>query len=168
MIDGSERDASIRPNQIFAVSLRHGMLSHERESAASSRSCNASCSPARPSHSLAGQPGLSSALRGRSCRARFGLPSGNRVALADGSLPQRIPQGSCGSEPAKAQAREWLQPFAAHLTSAGLGQISEIADGDPPHTPRGCIAQAWSVAEILRAALEAREFSQVCPRNADN
>ena len=72
------------------------------------------------------------------------------------------------SKPAKAQAREWLQPFAAHLTSAGLGQISEIADGDPPHTPRGCIAQAWSVAEILRAALETGEFSQVCPRKADN
>jgi glycogen debranching enzyme len=38
--------------------------------------------------------------------------------------------------------------------AAGLGQISEIADGDPPHTPRGCIAQAWSVAELLRAAVE--------------
>jgi predicted glycogen debranching enzyme len=47
-------------------------------------------------------------------------------------------------------ARGFLQPFAQHLGDHGLGSISEIFDGDPPHTPRGCIAQAWSVAEVLR------------------
>ena len=47
-----------------------------------------------------------------------------------------------------------LEPFVAHLSEAGMGQISEIFDGDPPHHPRGCIAQAWSVAEILRAIFE--------------
>jgi glycogen debranching enzyme len=41
-----------------------------------------------------------------------------------------------------------------HLAEAGLGQISEIFDGDAPHRPLGCIAQAWSVAEIFRAAVE--------------
>ena len=41
-----------------------------------------------------------------------------------------------------------------HITEAGLGQISEIFDGDAPHHPRGCFAQAWSVAEILRALCE--------------
>ncbi|HWD97520.1 MAG TPA: amylo-alpha-1,6-glucosidase [Bryobacteraceae bacterium] len=49
------------------------------------------------------------------------------------------------------RARAWLSAFEAHLSDAGLGFISEIFDGDPPHRPRGCIAQAWSVAEILRA-----------------
>jgi len=43
-----------------------------------------------------------------------------------------------------------LRPFEQHLGDAGLGTISEIFDGDPPHHPRGCIAQAWSVAEVLR------------------
>lgn len=43
-----------------------------------------------------------------------------------------------------------LAPFRAHLLAAGIGQISEIFDGDAPHAPRGCIAQAWSVGEILR------------------
>jgi glycogen debranching enzyme len=43
-----------------------------------------------------------------------------------------------------------LHPFADHLHDAGLGSISEILDGDPPHWPRGCIAQAWGVAEVLR------------------
>ncbi|MFW6065212.1 MAG: amylo-alpha-1,6-glucosidase, partial [Planctomycetota bacterium] len=55
------------------------------------------------------------------------------------------------NDEAVAQARRWLEPFDGHLSEAGLGFISEIFDGDPPHTPRGCIAQAWSVAEVLRA-----------------
>ncbi|MBN1202985.1 MAG: glycogen debranching enzyme family protein [Anaerolineae bacterium] len=48
-------------------------------------------------------------------------------------------------------ALSYLQPMADHLSDHGLGSISEIFDGDPPHTARGCIAQAWSVAEVLRA-----------------
>ncbi len=55
-----------------------------------------------------------------------------------------------------------IQPlFEKKITIAGLGQISEIFDGDPPHTPRGCIAQAWSVAEPLRVYVE--DIMQVKP-----
>ncbi len=53
----------------------------------------------------------------------------------------------------RAQARRILEPLATHLGTAGLGSISEIFDGDPPHTPGGCYAQAWSVAELLRSWL---------------
>ena len=49
-------------------------------------------------------------------------------------------------------ARQLLANMRAHLGEAGLGTISECFDGDSPHTPRGCIAQAWSVAEVLRAS----------------
>jgi glycogen debranching enzyme len=52
------------------------------------------------------------------------------------------------------KAAQWLEAFREHVGEAGLGQVSEIFDGDPPHRPRGCIAQAWSVAELLRAAVE--------------
>ena len=45
-------------------------------------------------------------------------------------------------------------PFLAHLDEACVGSISEVFDADPPFTPRGCIAQAWSVAEVLRAWLK--------------
>jgi glycogen debranching enzyme len=48
-------------------------------------------------------------------------------------------------------ARAFLEPLAHHLGDAGVGSISELFDGDPPFAPRGCIAQAWSVAETLRA-----------------
>ena len=50
------------------------------------------------------------------------------------------------------EIKAWLDHFTGHLREAGLGQVSEIFDGDYPHRPRGCIAQAWSVAEILRLA----------------
>ncbi|MFN2385511.1 MAG: amylo-alpha-1,6-glucosidase, partial [Thermoanaerobaculia bacterium] len=46
--------------------------------------------------------------------------------------------------------RAWLAPLRAHVRAAGVGFVSEIFDGDPPHAPRGCFAQAWSVAEIAR------------------
>ncbi len=52
-----------------------------------------------------------------------------------------------------AEAKAFLNPIAQHLATAGLGSISEIFDGDAPMRPQGCISQAWSVAEILRAWL---------------
>ena len=48
-------------------------------------------------------------------------------------------------------ARRALDGFASHLNDACIGSVSEIFDAEPPFTPRGCIAQAWSVAELLRA-----------------
>jgi glycogen debranching enzyme len=50
--------------------------------------------------------------------------------------------------------RQLFHGMQRHLREAGVGQVSEIADGNAPHTPRGCFAQAWSVAELLRAAAE--------------
>jgi glycogen debranching enzyme len=56
-----------------------------------------------------------------------------------------------------AAALDLLRPFEHHLRDSGLGSVSEILEGDPPHLPRGAIAQAWGVAEVLRAwrAIEA-------------
>jgi glycogen debranching enzyme len=53
-----------------------------------------------------------------------------------------------------AQARSYLTSLIHHLADHGVGSISEIFDGDAPFTPRGCIAQAWSVAEVLRTLRE--------------
>lgn len=55
---------------------------------------------------------------------------------------------------ARQEARSWLSFLHQHLRDAGLGQVSEIFDGDPPHCPQGCTAQAWSIAEILRVEAE--------------
>jgi glycogen debranching enzyme len=53
-----------------------------------------------------------------------------------------------------AGARPLLEGFFPHLREAGIGSISEIFDATPPFTPRGCIAQAWSVAEVLRCLVK--------------
>ncbi len=58
-------------------------------------------------------------------------------------------RGDTSSARTQARAR-FLAPILDHLNEAGLGHVAEIADGDPPHTPRGCPFQAWSVGEILR------------------
>jgi len=54
-----------------------------------------------------------------------------------------------------------LSGLEAHIKTAGLGHISALADADPPHNPGGCIAQAWSVAELLRAIVE--DILQIAP-----
>ncbi len=54
-------------------------------------------------------------------------------------------------------ARRFLEAFVPHLDQAGIGSISEVFDAEPPFTPRGCIAQAWSVAEVLRCWLATAE-----------
>ncbi len=66
-------------------------------------------------------------------------------------------------------ALAFLRPFEDHLHDAGLGSISEILDGDPPHWPRGCIAQAWGVAEVLRMwRLLSQDIGTATPRNASS
>ena len=59
-----------------------------------------------------------------------------------------------GKKAGRKFASAWLENFQTHLYEACLGQVSEIFDGDAPHTPRGCVARAWSVAELLRAIAE--------------
>ena len=61
--------------------------------------------------------------------------------------------------PGDRSAHRWLEGFAAHLSEAGIGSISEIFDGEAPFTPGGCVAQAWSVAEVLRVWLKCHAIS---------
>ena len=59
------------------------------------------------------------------------------------------------SSSAAENAVRMLEPVRKHLTDSGcIGSISEIFDGDAPHNPRGCYAQAWSVGEVLRCYCE--------------
>jgi glycogen debranching enzyme len=61
---------------------------------------------------------------------------------------------NAGRRAAREQAATWLNALHQHLSEAGLGHVSEVFDAEPPHHPGGCFAQAWSVAELLRAAAE--------------
>ena len=143
-------DRSLRPNQIFAVSLPFRLLDHAR-----GRSVVDIC--ARELYTGVG-------LRSLSPRdpAYVGRYEGG-VRQRDAAYHQGTVWGWLAGPFALAHfsiygdtevARSLLRPMASHLRDAGLGSISEIFDGDPPHKPRGCIAQAWSVAEVLRAWLD--------------
>jgi glycogen debranching enzyme len=74
--------------------------------------------------------------------------------VVDGPIPHPYIKVHGRSEPARRQAESWLSAFKDRLSDSGLGQVSEIFEGDEPHRPVGCIAQAWSVAELLRATVE--------------
>jgi len=101
-----------------------------------------------------GRAGLHRAVRRRGPRARRGVSPGDRLALASRPFVEAWVRVRGGTVAAKAEARvRFFTPLLAHLQTAGLGHLSEIADGDPPHTPRGCPFQAWSVGEALRLDL---------------
>jgi predicted glycogen debranching enzyme len=153
VIDGDRRDGSIRPNQILALSLTYPILTGER----------ARHVVERVERDLLTPRGLRSLAAGDSrYRSRYeGNPWSRDTAYHQGTVWSwllgpfitaylRVNQHSV---PARAKANEWLGGIQDHLLEAGLGQISEIFDADAPHTPRGCIAQAWSIGEILRAAI---------------
>ncbi len=154
VIDGELRDGSIRPNQIFAVSLDHPLLGRDQERQiveAVERELLTplglrSLSPRDPNY----RPHYEGGVRERDSAYHQGTVW---PWLMGPFITAYIKVHERGAE-AKRQAELWLRPFEEHLKTAGLGQISEIADAEQPHTPRGCIAQAWSVAELLRAAVE--------------
>jgi predicted glycogen debranching enzyme len=71
------------------------------------------------------------------------------------------------SNQARAEARKrFFDPMQAHLGSAGLGHVSEVADAESPHTPGGCPFQAWSVAELLR--LDKQVLAPIAPTTKDS
>ena len=142
-------DASFRPNQILAL----GACRITRSIPAGARCRCRRVAPvdaARPALARARRGGVRWALRRRCTRAHGGLPSGNGVAVAGPFVEAWV--GALGStgEARKSARQRFIQPLEQHLADAGLGHVSEIADGDAPHEPRGCPFQAWSVGEVLR------------------
>jgi len=140
-------DASLRPNQIFAVSLGTNLLS-----AAQARAVVESCA-----HELLTPVGLRSLAPGDArYAARYeGNPQARDRAYHQGTVWSWL-LGPFALAHYRAfgnaeGALELLGGIAAHLDETCLGTVSEIFDGSPPHHPRGCVAQAWSVGELLRA-----------------
>ena len=148
VLDGPEGDdASIRPNAVIAASLHHTPLSRARIAAVVSRAQRDLLTSLGLRTLAPGSPGYVAAYLG-DLRARDG-------AYHQGTVwPWLIGPFAVAHLRAfndAAVVRSFLEPLADHLRDAGVGSVSEIADASPPHTPRGCPWQAWSVAELLRA-----------------
>ncbi|HUU83727.1 MAG TPA: amylo-alpha-1,6-glucosidase [Phycisphaerae bacterium] len=144
-------DGSIRPNQIFAVSLLHSPLPCEQRKAVLGVVTDELLTPC----------GLRS-LSPDDYRyhPRFGetpferdrsYHNGTVWGWLIGPYVEAHLRVQEFSAQARQHGRRLLQPLIDHLSDAGLGSVSEIFDAQAPHTPRGCPAQAWSVAEVLRA-----------------
>ncbi|MCG8417654.1 MAG: amylo-alpha-1,6-glucosidase [Proteobacteria bacterium] len=141
------KEAQLRPNQLIAVALEYRAFPVDRE-----RAIVDACS-----RELYTPLGMRSLAPGETDYA--GRYSGTPVER-DGAYHQGTTWGwligpfvmaHLHVYGDKRMARSFVEPLIDHLVDHGLGTVSEIFDGDPPFTPRGCIAQAWSVAELLRA-----------------
>lgn len=154
VINGDQRDASLRPNQLFTLSLPFESVSPDR----------ASRIMAVVEERLLTPFGLRT-LDPRDPRyvARYaGDPRSRDAAYHQGTVwpwlmgPFLTAYQKVHGKSPKIQShmRAHLALLLTHLWEAGLGTLSEIFDGDMPHEPRGCVAQAWSVAEVLRILRE--------------
>ena len=146
VLDGPDgHDGRLRPNQLLAISLPHSPLTPEQQ-----RSALDACAR----HLLTPHGLRSLSLDDPEY---IGVYGGDR-SKRDGAYHQGTVWSWLIGPFVKAHLRvyknpqlalTYLQPLMHHLADHGIGSISEIFDGDPPFTPRGCIAQAWSVAEFL-------------------
>lgn len=140
-------DSACRPNQLFAISLEHPVLEERRWAsvvAVAERQLLTpvglrSLAPGDPHY----QPIYSGDLRSRDGAYHQGTVWGWLIGPFVDAWMKAHPE-----EPKR--ARQFLTGFEEHLDHAGLGTISEVFDAREPHIPGGCIAQAWSVAEVLR------------------
>ncbi len=148
VVDGEHGDdPACRPNQLFAISLRHAVLD-ESHWPAVIENVRAelltpvglrSLSPAHPDYKAR----YFGDLRARDAAYHQGTVWGWLIGPFIDAWLRVHPEDRAG-------ARKWLDGLAAHLDHACVGSINEIFDAEAPYTPRGCIAQAWSVAEALR------------------
>ncbi len=154
VVDGGEQDGSIRPNQVLAASLPHSMLSREKAKAMLAVVERELLSPYGLRSLAPGDPRYVGRYEGDPASRDGAYHQGTVWAWLIGPFAGAWVRAHGGSRRARERAVGWIEGFTEHLADAGLGQVSEIFDGDSPHAARGCIAQAWSVAELLRAAAE--------------
>jgi glycogen debranching enzyme len=155
VVNGETQDASIRPNQVIAISLTNTMIATDRATSILNVVERELLTPRGLRTLSPSDPNYIGRYEG--------APGTRDSAYHQGTVWPWL-MGPYITASVKvfgrnAVAATWLENFRQHLHEAGLGQVSEIFDGDAPHAPRGCVAQAWSVAELLRAIVENVEQS---------
>jgi predicted glycogen debranching enzyme len=147
VVDG-ERDPSVRPNQIFAVSLPFPIIDDQhRAKSIVDKVASELLTPVGLRSLSPRDPKYVATYIGSPFERDSAYHQGTVWGWLIGPFVDAYRKVYPDSE---ALVGQMLSGFEAHLMEAGLGQISEIFDAEPPHQPRGCPAQAWSVAEVLR------------------
>jgi predicted glycogen debranching enzyme len=150
VVDGEDGkdDPSFRPNQVFAISLDHPVLARDKWEPVISKVKEKLLTPVGLRSLAPGskdyRPRYDGDLRSRDAAYHQGTVWGWLIGpFIDAWL--KIHPLDCH------RAASFLDSFRDHLSQACIGSISEIFDAEAPYTPRGCVAQAWSVAEVLRS-----------------
>jgi predicted glycogen debranching enzyme len=154
VVDNGVPDASLRPNQIMAVSLHHSMLSQDRARAVVEIVERELLTPVGLRTLSPSDPRYRPRYEGDQTSRDSAYHQGTVWPWLLGPFVTAYVRVNGGTAEARERAHEMLRGVEEYLREVGLGQISEICDGDAPHLTRGCFAQAWSVAEILRALCE--------------
>jgi len=146
-------DTACRPNQVLAISLDHPVLDRARWAAVMEVAQHRLLTPVGLRSLAPGHPDYKAKYDG-DLRARdAAYHQGTVWAWLIGPFVDAWLKLHPGE---LARARSFLQGFVPHLGEACIGSISEIFDAEAPYTPRGCVAQAWSVAEVLRCWVKTR------------
>lgn len=154
VVDGETRDASVRPNQVLALSLPESLISARRARRILQVVESRLLTPLGL-RSLAPEEDSYRGIYTGDAYSRDGAyHQGTVWGWLIGPFVTAFVRVHGGSAEARQEAARYLEPFQQHLYDAGLGHISEVFDGDPGHTPKGCYAQAWSTAEVHRALVE--------------
>lgn len=159
--DDGYGDPSIRPNQIISLGLPFGMLDEGKSRSVLNVVKNKLLTPMGLRTLAPGSPGYQGRYVGDQNARDHAYHQGTAWPWLIGPFVSGYVKTLGNTPQNRADAWGFLKPFTGHLMQAGLGSISEIADGDSPNTPRGCFAQAWSVAEVLRPLWE--DILQMAP-----
>jgi len=148
VVDGEHgNDPRCRPNQVFAISLRHPVLDRDKWKPVMDVVEGRLVTPVGLRSLARGEPDYKERyfgdLRSRDAAYHQGTVWAWLIGAFVDAWIKLYPDKQL-------EASKWLKGFYAHQSEACVGSISEIFDAEPPFTPRGCIAQAWSVAEVLR------------------
>ena len=154
VVNDSTKDAQIRPNQIFAVSLPHSPLTIDQRTAVVEVVRRELLTPFGLRTLARSEPNYQGRYTGDQMRRDGAYHNGTVWPWLIGPFLEAYLRTHDRSAEAVCQGRIWLQPLIDSMDRGCLGQIAEIFDGDEPHRPVGCFAQAWSVAEVLRLAVE--------------
>jgi predicted glycogen debranching enzyme len=150
VVCGDVKDASIRPNQIFAVSLPNTMLSIGRAQKIVKKVEDELLTPFGLRSLSPKDSRYRPIYTGSPFERDSAYHQGTVWAWLIGAFVDAYRKVHPNGRQTENRINEILSGFKNHLTENGVGQISEIFDADTPHNPRGCIAQAWSIAEVLR------------------